>query len=103
MRERYRWVVLGVGVFGQASFSALLLGIQAIAPAIQREYGLTLAQMGIVLAVVNFGTVFTLLPWGLLADRIGERAVMALGLTGSAAGLVGVGRAGGVGAFVGLL
>jgi sugar phosphate permease len=38
---------------------------------------------------VNIGLVFTLLPWGLLADRVGERTVVAAGLTGSAAALCG--------------
>jgi sugar phosphate permease len=31
----------------------------------------------------------TLLPWGLLADRVGERAVIAIGLVGGAAALAG--------------
>jgi sugar phosphate permease len=35
------------------------------------------------------GPTLTLLPWGLLADRIGERLVLALGLTGSALCLAG--------------
>ena len=39
------------------------------------------------LGATGIGAVFTLLPWGLLADRIGERAVMAAGLAGSAAAL----------------
>lgn len=41
------------------------------------------------LAAVNIGVVFTLLPWGLLADRIGERVVVGIGLSGSAAALYG--------------
>ena len=60
-----------------------------MAPAIQHRYELSLAQVGVVLAAVNIGLVVTLLPWGLLADRIGERTTIALGLTGSGAALVG--------------
>lgn len=45
-------------------------------------------------ASVNVGLVATLLPWGLLADRIGERTTIALGLSGSGAALVGAGFAG---------
>jgi sugar phosphate permease len=95
--------VLAAGVVAQASFSALLLGLAAVAPAIQREYGLTLAQMGVVLAAVNVGLVVTLLGWGLLADRIGERSTIALGLTGSAAVLAGAGFADGFWSLVALL
>ena len=44
------------------------------------------------LAALNFGLVLTLLPWGLVADRIGERAVLGTGLLGCAAALVLAGR-----------
>src|SRR5207244_4340872 len=56
-------------------------------PAIRHGYGLTFPQIGVVLAALNFGLVVTLLPWGIVADRIGERAVLASGLTGCAAAL----------------
>src|SRR4029453_19183861 len=40
------------------------------------------------IAAANAGSVFTLLAWGLLADRVGERAVLAVGLAGCGAGLL---------------
>src|SRR2546423_11092687 len=86
--RRYRWTILSAGVFAQAAFSAILLGLPAIAPAIRQHYGLTLTQVGVVLAALNFGSLATLLLWGIVADRIGERAVIALGQTGTAGGLV---------------
>ena len=86
--RRYRWAILAGGVVAQASFSAILLGLPAIAPALRHGYDLTLPQVGVVLAALNFGLVATLLPWGIVADRIGERAVLATGLTGCAASLV---------------
>jgi sugar phosphate permease len=100
---RYRWTILGAGVVAQASFSALLIGLASIAPAIQHRYDLSLAQVGIVLAAVNIGTVLTLLPWGLLADRIGERTTIAFGLAGCGAAVVGAAFAGSFGALVGFL
>jgi sugar phosphate permease len=87
-RRRYRWAILAAGVVGQASFSAILLGLPAIAPQIRHGYGLTLTQVGVVLAALNFGLLVTLLPWGIVADRIGERAVLATGLAGCSAALV---------------
>jgi sugar phosphate permease len=89
--RRYRWAILAGGVVAQASFSAILLGLPAIAPALRHGYDLTLPQVGVVLAALNFGLVATLLPWGIVADRIGERAVLATGLTGCAASLVAAG------------
>jgi sugar phosphate permease len=87
-RPRYRWTILSAGVLAQAAFSAILLGLPAIAPAIQDRYDLTLTQFGVVLAALSFGSVATLLIWGIVADRIGERAVIALGQTGTALALV---------------
>jgi sugar phosphate permease len=83
----YRWTILGAGVVAQASFSAILFGLAAIAPAIRREYDLTLTEVGVVLAALNFGLIATLLVWGIVADRIGERAVLAAGLFGCSAAI----------------
>jgi sugar phosphate permease len=80
--------VLGAGVVAQASYAVTGLGLPAIAPAIRRDFGLTLTQTGVVLAASFFGSVPTLLVWGLVADRIGERLVMAVGLAAAACALV---------------
>ncbi|MBW3592555.1 MAG: MFS transporter, partial [Actinobacteria bacterium] len=84
---RYRWAILAIGFLAQASFSAVFLGIAVLAPALRTDYDLTLAQVGIVIASVNVGIVLTVLPWGIVADRIGERLVMGIGLTLGAAAL----------------
>jgi sugar phosphate permease len=86
--RKYRWTILSAGVFAQATFSAILLGLPAIAPAIQDHYELSLTQIGVVLAAINFGSLATMLLWGIVADWIGERAVIAIGQTGTAAALV---------------
>jgi sugar phosphate permease len=86
-RPRYRWTVLTAGVVAQASYAATGLGLPAIAPAIRSEFDLTLTQIGVVLAASFLGSVPTLLVWGLVADRVGERTVMAAGLAGTAAAL----------------
>ena len=85
---RYRWVVLAGGTFAQASFSASSVGLPALSPTLKSEYELSLTQTGVVLAAVGIGMLFTLLLWGLVADRVDERWVIATGLTGAAALLV---------------
>jgi sugar phosphate permease len=87
-RSRYRWVVLAAGTLAQASFSATSVGLPALSPALKSGYGLSLTQTGVVLAAVGTGMLCTLLPWGLVADRVDERWVIATGLTGAAALLV---------------
>jgi sugar phosphate permease len=87
-RARYRWVVLAAGTLAQASFSASSVGLPALGPALKSHYGLTLSETGVVLAAIGIGMLFTLLPWGLVADRVDERWVIATGLTGAAGALV---------------
>lgn len=78
--RRYRWAVLGAGTFAQATFSAVGLGLPAIAPALREHFDLSLAELGVVLSAEWVGLLLTLLPLGILADRIGERSVLASGL-----------------------
>ena len=83
----YRWTILTVGTAAQTAYSGVFLGIPILAPALRVEYDLTLPEAGLVIAAVNVGSVVTLLPWGLLADRLGERYVLGTGLSGASAAL----------------
>ena len=66
----------------------MLLGLPAIAPEIRDAFGLTLTHVGVVLAAPFAGALVTLLPWGLVADVIGERVVIGVGLATCAGALV---------------
>lgn len=101
--SRYRWTILALGTGAQAAYSAVFLGIPVLAPALRAEYGLTLPEIGLAIATANLGSVVTLLPWGLLADRAGERAVLAGGLTGAAIALSGAAFAPSFGVLVATL
>jgi sugar phosphate permease len=57
----------------------------------------------VVLAAINFGSFATLLLWGIVADRIGERAVIGLGQAGTAGALVGAAYASTFGQLVAAL
>jgi sugar phosphate permease len=89
--SRYRWVILAAGTLAQASFTTVSVGLPALAPALQSHYGLSLGEVGVVLGAVAIGMLLTLLPWGLLADRLGERAVIAIGLAGAGLATAGAG------------
>lgn len=91
--DPYRWVVLGAGMLAQAGISAVQLGLPAIAPRLRAELGLSLAQVGALLAAPSLGIILTLLAWGALADRIGDRRVIGLGLAGAALALAAAGWA----------
>ena len=72
--------MLAAGTGAQASFSALTIGLPVLAPALRDEYGLSIAEIGVVLTSEWVGTLATLLLWGLAADRVGERIVLTAGL-----------------------
>ena len=103
MSGRYRWVVLAAGTLAQASFSASSVGLPALGPTLKSEYGLTLGETGVVLAGIGIGMLFTLLPWGLVADRVDERWVIATGLTGASAMLLVASTTNTFGAVTGVL
>lgn len=77
---RYRWAVLAAGTAAAAAGSALFIGPAVLAPAIRDEFDASLSEVGVLLASLWVGSILTLLLWGLLADRLGERLVLGAGL-----------------------
>jgi MFS family permease len=77
----YRWVVLAAGTVAVASGAAMFVtGLPVLAPTLQNELDLSLGQIGVLLAAAWVGSTLTLLPWGLAADRFGERIALSVGL-----------------------
>ena len=72
--------MLAAGTAAAASASAVIIGLPVLAPALRDEFDLTLSQLGVALSSLWIGPTVTLLGWGLLADRLGERAVLSIGL-----------------------
>jgi sugar phosphate permease len=101
--SRYRWLVLAAGTAAQTSFSAVIIGLPVLAPTLRDEHSLSLLQVGVLLDSLWIGTLLTLLPWGLLADRRGERLVLATGLTACAVALVAAGYADAFGPLIVLI
>jgi sugar phosphate permease len=89
INSHYRWTVLTLGVLAQAALASFHQGLPSIGPALQEFFGVGLIQTGAFFSAVTVGITLTLASWGLLADRIGERAVLAGGLVGAAIALAG--------------
>jgi sugar phosphate permease len=100
---RYRWVVLAAGAGAQGAFAAVVQGLPSLGPALRESFSLSLSQLGLVLASGSVGAMLTVFAWGVLADRIGERIVIVIGLGGSAAALVGASLASDVVALIAAL
>ena len=78
----------------------MIIGLPVLAPALRDAHSLSLVEIGVLLDALWIGTLLTLLPWGVLADRVGERLVLATGLGVCAAALVGAGYAAGYGSLL---
>jgi putative MFS transporter len=84
----FHWALLAVGGLGQVA-SALELGLLSLAlPALSQRLGLQIGQTGLVMAAQALGALTTALTAGSLADRLGRKVVLLLGL-----GLMGLGAA----------
>ena len=76
-----RWSMLAAGTWAQAAAAVLVHGPAFLIPVLHEREGLSLAAAGAVAAAPTVGVMCTLVLWGLLTDRRGERLVLVLGLT----------------------
>jgi sugar phosphate permease len=65
-----------------------------MAPFLRDRYGLTLGETGALISASLAGSVLSLVPWGLVTDRIGERLVLVSGVGGCGAALLAASRVG---------
>ncbi|MCW2497850.1 MFS transporter [Jatrophihabitans sp.] len=90
MPDNRRWTILAVGVFAQAATCSFLYGMPMLVPALRHHDHLTLFQASLIVSSPITGLLLTLIAWGALADRYGERIVI---FTGVGAGAVLLGLA----------
>ncbi len=83
-----RWALLAVVVAVQSVGTWLANAPLFLIAHLHLVHGLSLARAGFLASAALLGAVLTLIAWGTLADRIGERRSLALGLLiGSVAGV----------------
>ncbi|GAA1494995.1 MFS transporter [Curtobacterium herbarum] len=73
------WVVLALGVLAQTAGTLVVTAPALLIPHLHAQ-GLSLAQAGLLASAPTAGMVLTLIAWGAVTDRIGERVVIAGGL-----------------------
>jgi sugar phosphate permease len=79
-RTPHRWLLLAVSMVAQIAGTVLVNGAPFLIPYLHFERGLSLLQAGTVAAAPLAGTMLSLVIWGLVVDRVGERTSMAAGL-----------------------
>ncbi len=82
-----RWSMLVIALTTTLFANVFINGAAFLIPTLHIERGLDLAKAGLLSSMPSFGMVFTLIAWGYVVDRFGERIVLALGsaLTAAAA------------------
>jgi MFS family permease len=82
-----RWSMLAIALSATLCANVFINGAAFLIPTLHTERGLDLAQAGLLSSMPSFGMVATLIAWGYIVDRVGERIVLALGsaLTAAAA------------------
>lgn len=82
-----RWAIVVVSLIVTASAFVFINGVAFMIPALEDDLGTPLAEAGLFASMPSFGMVATLILWGWVLDRVGERIVLTLGsaLTAGAA------------------
>ncbi|MEV0341634.1 MFS transporter [Nocardia sp. NPDC050713] len=75
VRAGRRWSMLGLGVFAQAASAVFVHGTPFLLPALTARK-MSLPAAGLLVAMPTVGLVCTLIAWGYVVDRIGERKVL---------------------------
>ncbi|MBS9533945.1 MFS transporter [Mycobacterium sp. M1] len=82
-----RWSILALALVATMCANVFINGVAFLIPVLHSDRGLNLARAGLLSALPSFGMVVTLIAWGYLVDRFGERLVLVAGsaLTAGAA------------------
>ncbi|WP_317697486.1 MFS transporter, partial [Aeromicrobium sp. REDSEA-S32_B7] len=75
-----RWLMLAVGMLAQVSGTVAANAAVALIPFLTRDRGLTLGHAGALASASLLGTTVSLVGWGVVVDRWGERLTLTLGL-----------------------
>ncbi len=74
-----RWSIMVVSLVATASSFLFINGVAFLIPSLQSARGIPLDEAGLLSSMPSWGMVVTLVLWGYVLDRVGERVVMATG------------------------
>ncbi len=74
-----RWSIVIISLLVTASAFIFINGVAFLIPALEEDRGTPLVEAGLLSSMPSFGMVATLILWGYLLDRVGERIVLTLG------------------------
>lgn len=74
-----RWLMLAIGLLTTLCANVFINGVAFLIPTLHDERGLDLAAAALMSSLPSLGMVVTLIAWGYVVDRVGERAVLTVG------------------------
>lgn len=80
-----RWSIMVVSLAVTASSFLFVTGVAFLIPSLQAHRGISLTQAGLLASMPSWGMVLTLVLWGYVLDRVGERIVLTAGSACTAA------------------
>jgi MFS family permease len=82
-----RWSMMVISLAVTATSFLFINGVAFLIPSLQARRGITLTEAGLLASMPSWGMVVTLVLWGYVLDRVGERTVLTVGsgLTAAAA------------------
>lgn len=82
--------MLGLSTLSASAASVVIFGAPFLIPSIRETFALPLDRAALVSTCLAIGVLVSLVPWGWLVDRVGERRVLGIGLGATAAACAGM-------------
>ncbi|MFP7486786.1 MFS transporter [Priestia filamentosa] len=75
-KTSYKWIVLLIATVAQTAATFVTYGMGPLATFYQQEYALSQFQTGLIVSAVNIGPIFSMLFFGDLMDKFGEKWIV---------------------------
>ena len=79
MNSYYKWIIVLVATLSQTAATFVTYGMGPIATFYQIEWGLSSFQTGFIVSAVNIGPIFSMMLFGYLMDKKGEKQIIGWG------------------------
>lgn len=77
--KNYKWIILFIATLSQTFSTFVTYGMGPLATFYQKEYELSQFETGLIVSAVNIGPIFSMLIFGNLMDKYGEKWIVGLG------------------------
>src|ERR1700675_1110188 len=74
-----RWAIMGISLWTTASSFLFINGVAFLIPSLRATRETPLTQASLLASMPSWGMVVTLVLWGYVLDRVGERVVLTVG------------------------